>query len=266
MQKRYTTALYYRPGESMSEAEMIPLVNELRNVASTCFARIPEYQCLEGTEEALADKVIAVARRADGRMDGFCSAMIVPVPEVGEVLHLGLTCVRPDARGGRLTHILTSRLVVEIMLKHRPLQTQWVSNVACVLSSLGNVALNFDAVYPSPFEPSHPRKEHLQVARTIDRYYRSRMFIRDDAVFDDEAFVFRGSVRGTVFQKEADDVRYGHRDPIVNDFYRQRMDFERGDEVLQVGCVTAWSLVKYAFGRRRTPKRSERTAALWANA
>ncbi len=269
MRKPHETTLYYRPGESLAEGDMAALVGELRSVARTCFDRIPEYQCLEGTENALADKIIAVARRPDGRMDGFCSAMIVPVPEVGEVLHLGLTCVRPDTRGARLTHALTSRLIVEVMLRHRPLQPQWVSNVACVLSSLGSVARHFDAVYPSPFEPAHPRREHLLVAQTLDRYYRERLYIHGDASFDEDAFVFRSSVKGTMFQKEARDPRFRHRHGIVNDFYEQRMRFDEGDEVLQVGCVTAWSLVKYAFGRRRTPAARptwSRAARRWADA
>lgn len=268
MNKTHETSLYYRPGESLSDPEMESLVHDLREVAGTCFASIPNYQCLEGSADSLADKVITVARRADGRLDGFCSAMLIPVPEVGEVLHLGLTCVRPDVRGARLTHALTSRLVVEIMLRHRPLRPQWVSNVACVLSSLGSVALHFDAVYPSPFEPSHPRREHRLVAETIDRYYRKQIDIHESATFDDESFVFRGSVAGTPFQKRAQDERYHHRDPLLNSFYAERMRFEEGDEVLQVGCVTAWSLLKYAFGRRRTasPAAVGAAARRWANA
>ena len=251
MTKTHETTLYYRPGESLPHAELTELVDELRAVAETCFSVVPNYQCLEGSDESLADKVITVARRADGRVDGFCSAMLIPVPRVGEVLHLGLTCARPDVRGVRLIEPLTSRLVVEVMLRHRPLETQWISNVGCVLSNLGSVAQHFDAVHPSPFESAPPGPEHLLVAETIDRYYRRKIFIDDDATFDEEAFVFRGSVKGTVFQKDAGDERFHHRDPVLNDFYGKRMRFDQGDEVLQVGCVTAWSLFKYALGTRR---------------
>jgi hypothetical protein len=227
----------YRPGRSLSDGDLSGLVAELRRVAMSCFDDVPTYQCLTGARDELAHNVIAYARRADGTMAGFCSAVVLQVPGVGEVLHLGLTCVHPSERGGGLTHKLTSALVVRYLLRH-PLRRQWVTNLACVLSSLGNVALHFDQVYPSPFHPRPPTATHRRIAAEVDRSYRDKMFVVPGARFDSDRFVFTQCATGTVFQKRAEDGRFHHRDGSLNAFYRQHMDIDAGDEALQVGSVS----------------------------
>jgi len=240
-----------RPGRTLDDKRLEALVAELRATAAACFAELPDYQCLRGTRAELEDKVITIAREADGTMAGFCSAVILPVRGAGDVLHLGLTCVRPTVRGGGMTHKLTSHLVVRYLLTHNPLGRQWITNVACVLSSLGNVALNFDECYPSPEGPEAPSRTHLMIAESVSQRYRDKAYILPEADFDSEAFVFRGSVKGTVFQKSAEDARYHHRDAGVNRYYLDRMAFDEGDEVLQVCSIRLSSIANYAFKRGR---------------
>jgi hypothetical protein len=244
---------HYRPGRRWSETQLQNYVREFREVAADCFDTPPDYQCLTGCRKALCDNVITVARRADGRMVGFSSAVLLPVPEVGDVLHLGLTCVAAVARGSALTHKLNSTLVVRYMLRRLLLGRVWVTNIACVLSSLGNVALNFDEVYPSPFVDT-PSRRHRLIAETFDRFYRAKAFVRSDASFDAEHFVFRGSGRDTAFQKSADDRRYYHRDDGLNHYYRRLLHFDDGDEVIQVGSADVLSAVRYLFRRRARGK------------
>jgi hypothetical protein len=141
--------------------------------------------------------------------------------------------------------------VTRYLVRHRPFGRLWVTNVACVLSSLGNVALHFREVYPAP-GAAPPSRTHRLIAEAMHLHHRAEAFISPVADFDREAFVFRRSVAGTVFQKSAEDLRYHHRDRALNDFYRARMDFESGDEVLQVGCVTlADGLRSAVHGLRR---------------
>jgi len=241
----------YRPGWYLLEEETQALVERLRDTAATCFDQIPPYQVMEGSREEMSDKVLAIAWKHDDTIAGFCSTVLLPVPEVGEVLHLGLTCVRPEDRGSGLTHLLTRKVIVGHLLRHKPIGRQWVSNCAAVLSSLGNVALHFEKVFPSPIGKPIPSRQHVQIARAICGQHRGKMFVREDAVFDEESFVFRGSVKDTVFQKAADDRRYHHRNHLLNRFYQNLMDFPNGDEVLQVGYVSTLSTLKHAYRRKR---------------
>ncbi|MCB0220193.1 MAG: hypothetical protein KDH09_10900 [Chrysiogenetes bacterium] len=255
----YEIEFLYRPGQSHDELQLQRLVAELRDVAATCFSEIPDYQCLAGTRAELADKVITIARRSDGTAAGFCSAALLPVDKVGDVFHLGLTCVRPEDRSAGLTHKLTSRVVIQYLVKYKPLSKVWVSNVACVLSSLGNVALNFEEVYPSPyFAKNQPSRNHERIALSINSLYRDKIYIRGDAKFDTKKFVFRGSVQDTCFQKAQNDTRFHHRDVRLNDYYSDLMSWSAGDEILQIGSVSLLTGVKYYFKKlaQQLPGRS----------
>ena len=161
------------------------------------------------------------------------------------MLHLGLTCVRPEDRGGGLTHKLVSRLVARYLVR-RPLSRIWITNVACVLSSLGNFALHVKGVHPAPASRG-PGREHLLIAEAFDRRYRAKAHVQPWAVLDREQFVFRGSGRGTAFQKRADEKQYHHRDPALNEYYTSIMRFDDGDEVLQVGNASVADLVRHLW-------------------
>ncbi|RMF18590.1 MAG: N-acetyltransferase [Candidatus Dadabacteria bacterium] len=249
---------YFRPGFTESEAECGHITAAARRVAKQCFPTLPEYQCLSTDPNALNDKVISIAYDRDGEPIGFCSSVILPVRGVGDVLHLGLTCVGPQARGLGLTHKLTAHALTQYVLRYRPVGRTWISNVACVLSSLGNVALNFENVYPSPNGPARPGITHRRIARAIDLHYRRAAYIHEHATFDPEGFVFRRSVAGTVFEKEATDRRYHHRYDWLNRYYHGLMRMEQGDEVLQVGYVTLLTAFKHAMRRRRANAESSR--------
>ncbi len=259
---RYRIELLHRPGLRLSEADFARLVANVRAVAAECFEEIPDYQCMRGTRAELSDKVMTLAWRPDGTLAGFCSAVLLPVPRVGEVLHLGLTCVAQRDRSSGLTHRLMSKLTIQFLLRHRPLSRVWVTNVACVLSSLANVGRHFDQVYPSPEGPEIPTITHRRIAEAIDALYRDKIYIRHDAELDRDAFVFRGSVLGTVFQKDEGDSRFHHRDDASNAFYTSLLSFEDGDEVLQIGSMSLLTGLRYLRRKRAAAPARTRDAVV----
>lgn len=250
----YSIELYQRPGKTLDDDALSALSREIREIAGACFHAIPGYQAMVGTRDSLADKLITIARDGWDRPMGFCSMVFLEVPGVGTVLHLGLTCVHPDARGRRLTHRLVKKALTRYLFRQNPFGRVWISNCAAVLSSLGNVALNFEQVFPSPLMDSRPSPDHLKIARAIDQRFRDKMYIPDHAVLDEDRFVFRGSVRDTVFHKERDDLAFHHRKNGLNRFYANMMNFEQGDEVLQIGYFRMASVLKYLLRQRRMKK------------
>lgn len=268
MSKLNYETLFY-PGKYLSDEKLAVLVAELRNVAKECFDECPSYQALTGEREELERAVIILARDKKGDVLGFCSALVLQVEEVGNVLHLGLTCVHPAARGRKLTHKLTSKLLIKYLLKESPLSETWITNCACVISSLGNVAMYFEGLYPSPFGLEAPDYTHLNIAREIDRKYRAPIAINETAKFNINTFIFEGSVDGTVFEKDPQDLRFHHRNKELTSYYQGILNFERGDEVLQVGKVSLLTFPKYiarktlAKSKKRFTKTEE--AASYAN-
>jgi hypothetical protein len=94
-----------------------------------------------------------------------------------------------------------------------------------------------------------PDPEQTLIAQAVDRNFRDRLYIRPEAAFDERFFVFRGSVKETVFQKDGHDARFRHRSIPLNKFYSGLLSFEDGDEVLQVGRVSLLTGVKYSANR-----------------
>ena len=247
----FTIEVYQEPGRILPDESIGDLARDIREIAGDCFHDLPDYQAIVGTRSALCDKLITLARDENGTPQGFCSMVFLDIEDVGRILHLGLTCVRPEARGKRLTHLLVKKALTRYLLKQNPFGKIWISNCAGVLSSLGNVAMHFEQVFPSPFYTGCPGDTHLKIARAIDEGFREQMYVLPDAVLDEEKFIFRGSVKDTVFHKEKDDLAYHHRKNGLNRFYANMMNFEQGDEVLQIGYFRMVSVVKYILRQRR---------------
>lgn len=242
---RFSYDYLYRPGRWMMDGELSSLSAEVTALGRRCLEPLPAYQVFLGTREAFSDKVITTARDpADGRLLAFCSCVLLPMP-VGQVLHLGLTCVDPSLRGSRLSNTLANRLILRYFVTRRQLRRVWMTSVACVLSVLGNVARNFRNAYPTPWQHRPFADEVMVIADTFDRHYRAVAHVQPEATFDRDAFVFRGSGRGTAFQKDGDAVEFHHRDPALNAFYRDRLRFEDGDELLQVVSFDLRDVVRY---------------------
>lgn len=167
---------------------------------------------------------------------------------------MGLMCARPEALSHGLAQRLTSRLLRGYLTNHVDallgLRKIWFTNIACVCRTLGAIALELDMVYPSPqFPPSNgpPTETHALIAETISATdaFRRALYIPPSSVYDKTTSVFRRSVSGTMFMKDKEDKRYHHRDPYINKFYQELVNWENGDEVLQVGMLGVWSLVTH---------------------
>ncbi len=241
----YRYQILHKPGTYMTDFEMRKLVHEIREVAATAFNPIPEYQAMRGTRDELSDKVIALAWDKS-TLAGFASTVELYVPTIGNILHLGLTVVRPEHRSNGLTHLLMQKAITSYILKNAIyFDKLWITNCAAVLSSLVNVALHFEEVYPSPKKVTYT-PQHKIIAETINILYRDKLFIRPDSYFDNKNHVFKNSVKDTVFQKDASDTAYYHRNIEYNNFYKNLMDFSNGDEILQIGYASIPAAIRHA--------------------
>jgi hypothetical protein len=248
--KKHSIEVYDCAGLTMSYFKLKHLQKELIEIGKQSLDEIPNYQCFSKDMKDFDRLIISVARNKNGKAIAFCSSYVLEAGELGQILHLGLTCIGPEARGLGLTHKLTSKVIYRYFTHHAKLGSFWVSNVACVLSSLGNVALHFEDVYPSPFS-SAPTDRHKELANLINKNYRKELFINSSSTFDSDKFIFQGSVKGTTFQKEAENIQFHHRDQEVNDFFKNIMNFSNGDEVLQIGRVSLMSYPKYLLRNRK---------------
>ena len=230
---------YHKPNFTKEEKSIF--ISQLREVAKLCFEELPVYQILDYNFDT--SKSIVTTAEADNKIVGFSAALELKDTDGQPFLHLGLTCVDPSYRGHRLTHKLAGGLTIRYLLKTNPFGKVRFTNIACVLSSLGNVAKNFENVYPSP-EVLKADKEAIKMAESINNNYRAWVHIPYEAPFDYDTFTYKESATD-MFQKSPKDKRYYHRDDHYNDFYLSLIDLEKGDEVMQTGYFSLWTFAKY---------------------
>ena len=232
---------YHKP--QFTEKQKKKFVKSLREVAETCFTEIPIYQALDYNFDF--SKSVITTIEDQGRVVGFSSGLELLDEATRPFLHLGLTCVHENYRGRRLTHKLAGNLTIRYLLKTNPFGKIRFTNVACVLSSLGNIAKNFENVFPSP-TVLQPDKEALKMARAVEKEYRSWIHLPYESDFSYDSFVFKESALD-MFHKSTTDTEYYHREEKYNDYYTSIMNIDEGDEVLQTGYFSLWTFIKYLF-------------------
>jgi hypothetical protein len=267
---------HHHPGRHLPLDKQTELRNELLAIARTCLNPVPDYQCLSSRPDALEDKLIVVAYsgtdpelvdegkinqesdRRPPRAVAFTSAMYLDVPDVAHVvLHTGLTVAVPSVHRTGILGELFAQLFLHVV----PLNPEgmWVTTLAAVLSSLVLSEKVLTKTYPCPptrrgHRLLQPLPEHLAIARAIDERHRAQLLISQDAEWDPEKFVFRGSMdwdAAEVFKKDADNPKFWHRDREATAFFGGLMRSGKGDEVLMVGFVDEERLLEGVAWQRQ---------------
>jgi hypothetical protein len=222
------------------------LLAELRSVARSSLGCLPDYQVMSSDSAMRANKVVSVARDASGQMLGFASLALPMSPFPLPVVHLGLTCVRPEATGNQLIHRLHRAALVRAFRELGFWRKAWVTSVSSVPHVLVTVGRFVTRTYPSPAAPT-PTQQQLAVARWFAATMRAESHVDARCEFDPEAFVFRGGNAGSCFhltQKRAE-FATAHRAQGLSDWYQSRYDAARGDAILQFGQLSMLHLSKY---------------------
>lgn len=247
-----------RPGLWMEKRARQELLAELREVATRATGgRSLDYGVLSGSREGWDRTILSVLREvATGRAIGFSAMSLLDVTvrdRSREVLHLGLLVVDPEHRGWGFSRLVCGTSCLLAFLRRGP-RSLWVSNVSQVPAVLGLVAKTLKSVYPAP--GARATAEQLDVARQIMARHRAVFGVSDDAGFDEERFVITNAYTGgsdnlKKSYLEAPKSRYSD----VNAWCRQELDYERGDDFLQLARYTprvalslAWRFLKESSG------------------
>ena len=120
---------------------------------------------------------------------------------------------------------------------------------------IGKVAEVFVTAYPNPFAPSRRSFEHLSVAREIMKSQRHVFGVGQEAGFDEVRFVITNAYTGGSDNlKKTFDQAPKHRDDRANELCRRELDYQRGDDFLQIACLDLASARKYLL--REVPRDS----------
>ncbi|MBF6987835.1 hypothetical protein [Cupriavidus sp. IK-TO18] len=247
-----------RPGLWMDSARLDAMLAQMRGVVRRGIGKDLDYGVLSGDPERLRRAVVTLLYDRDsGHPIAFNALSIMPIEVRGrpvEAIHLGLVMVDPGYRTQGLSWVLYG-LTCILLFFRRGLRPIWISNVTQVPAIIGKVAEVFVTAYPNPFAQSRRSFEHLSVAREIMKSHRHVFGVDADAGFDEARFVITDAYRGGSDNlKKTFDAAPKHRDERVNALCQRELDYQRGDDFLQVARLDLASARKYLL--REVPRDS----------
>jgi GNAT superfamily N-acetyltransferase len=231
-----------RPGLWMGADQTNEMVEQLRSVVSRVLGgRSLDYGVFTGEKQALDRAIVTLlAERSSGAPIGFNALSLLPVTLRGRdvgVIHLGLAMVDPAYRGRGLSSVLYGLTCMLIFFRNQ-LRPIWFTNVSQVPSVVGNVAETFSNVFPSPDPRKRRSYDHLVIARELMKSHRRVFGVGEEAGFDERRFVITHAYTGG-----SDNLKHSfadvqpHRMEAYNEMCRRELDYESGDDFLQVGQI-----------------------------
>jgi hypothetical protein len=231
-----------RPGRWMSPPDLAGVVSDLQSiVAASVPAGELDYGAASGNRARLDSSILTVVYASDGRPVAFNALSILDCELRGqpvEVLHLGLVVIDPGYRASGLSGILYG-LTSFLLFARRRMRPLWISNVTQVPAIFGMVAESFDRVYPTSRSTDRQRYEHLHLARQIMARHRSVFGVGAEAGYDERRSVITSAYTGGSdnLKKRFTDAPK-HRHEIHNETCRRELNYDRGDDFLQIGQMT----------------------------
>jgi hypothetical protein len=231
-----------RPAGWMPEDAIGKLIEDVRIVAArTLPSGSLDYGIFQTGGEPLSRAILTVLYdEATDQPIAFNALAVLDVIMHGRptsVIHLGLVMIDPAVQGRGLSWILygLTCLILFVRNQFRPL---WLSNVTQVPAVFGMVCETFSDVFPSP-DPSARRSfDHLVLARQIMARHRSAFGVGEEAGFDEARFVISNAYTGgSDHLKKTVESAPKHRHEGFNRFCVRELDYERGDDVLQIGRI-----------------------------
>lgn len=223
----YSYQYYYDPEKYETEERKDQLKQDLIDVGKKCFNTIPNYQCFKN----LDSKVIVLVKDINQKPIAFASAVLLPMKSGDTVVHLGLVCIDPEFRKSSIMINLYNILGILTYETNYLGKKMWVTNCSCELSILKSVEKFFKEVSPSFATAFNLSSEQTNILEEVSTRFRSELYITSDIQFDLNKSIFKGSVGGTGFMKNFDKSELSQEEL----FYFNNLNYERGDELLQVG-------------------------------
>lgn len=249
--KKIIFKVWEKPGLWMNNDDLALIINDLQKIVSKAQPsdKPITYGVLQGDIEDLKRRVLTIVYdKNTGEAIGF-SAQIFFDTEVNfrskDCLHLGLACVSSHYKGKSLLGYLYF-LPNILMLFKRKLKPIWISNVSQVPAVIGVVAEYYDEVFPNPIYFTEQTSIHQQIATQLMQRNRSVFGTGQDAILHLRQQIITNSYTGG-----SDDLKKTYeacpkfRKDEVNVFCQQHLNYQRGDDFLQIGILSENLIFKF---------------------
>lgn len=234
----------------MSAKDLAALRQDLRKVAERATpGGALDYGVFSDQEEALARTIVTLVYRvSDGEPVAFNALPVIRLSLSGksvDVLHLGLVMIDPAVRSQGLSWVLYGLTCFLLFLRNQ-LRPLWISNVTQVPAVAGMVAETFSDVFPAPTRGARRSLRQQLIATAIMGSHRHVFGVGPEAGFDADRFVITNAYTGGSDNlKKTFEAAPKHRKAEYNDFCAAELDYERGDDLLQIGQLDLNAAQRY---------------------
>ncbi|MDR2214400.1 MAG: hypothetical protein LBE59_00980 [Nevskiaceae bacterium] len=238
-----------RPALCLEACDLRQLVNDLRRIAT---ASVPagelHYGIFDPDDDGLRRCVVTLIHDAQGNPIAFNALALLDVMVRGEretVVHLGLVLVDPGSRSQGLSWILYGLTCIVLFIRNQ-LRPLWISNVTQVPAIVGMVCETFANAYPTPDPAAKRTFTQLQIAREIMAFHRHAFGVGPEAHFNETTQVIENSYTGgsDALKKTFAQVAK-HRREIFNQMCAKELNYDRGDDFLQIAQINVQTIVNY---------------------
>jgi len=249
------------PGLWLPESELADLRKNIERVTLSELDTLPEYGVYLSSRDPYTNRIITLVYKRNETTPAAFAAMVHCRVHAGAkahpVLHLGLIVKSGGTlRRNLLFLIYYYPLIYFFML--RGFRPCWITSVSMEPSIIGSVADNFGAVFPHYLGITQPTETMRRIARAFVSDHGHEFGIGPNASLDENRFVIQGSCRGPseAIRASFDQSAKYKKDPRCNTYCEKTLNYERGDELLQIGrlrlnSVLAGSLCKVKTNWKR---------------
>ncbi len=238
-----------RPLTWMSQDELAALQQRLRTVAAARFGYEPRYSYFSDTR-FFADKVIVICSDANGERDHCFCAMCHLGEHAGRAaIHLGSVFSASENKG-YLNYLYTFGLIF-VAFKNGLLKKIYVTSLTHTPKIFGIVSDGFENVFPDANPDKAPSATHLALRDRLIHHYIEKEWNLPEPVSCQDNFVIpslRRQADGEIMFPDTAETVPKYRSEQVNQRLLSLLDYQRGDEILQVGELwVPYSLPKKIF-------------------
>ncbi len=251
--------IFERPGRWMSSDRLRRLQSDMEAVAiSSLEAGKLDYGVFAEETSAFDNTIVTLVRRLDDdRPIAFNALSLMDISAFGadcRVVHLGLVMVDANERNKGLSWILYGLTCLLIFVRGG-MRPTYVSNVTQVPAVVGMVSETFSEVCPTPSDSKPKDFRKILIAREIMANHRHVFGVGDDATFEEQRFIIRNAYTGGSddLMKTFEDAPQ-HRDAQYNDWCAKMLNYDRGDDFLQIGVIDLYAAQRYVT--RTVPRKS----------
>lgn len=239
--KQFTYEIFDRPGTWMTEDQLEVLQERLAGVAESRLGMRPRYSYFVDLK-CFHDKLITICSR-DGQDLCFNAMVYLGTCNGRPAVHLGSVYSLEGQKGQMQMLYIWSTCY---LLIRNGFGKIYITSITHTPRIFGAVQEGYSKVYPCAGADQELESFHLEVRDLLlQSYLREFPLMAPPAV--DDAFVLKGFRRmadGTVLIPDTRVTVPKHRNPEYNAFCLERLDYENGDEIMQVGIMQASDVLR----------------------